>query len=58
MSRSEFFTNAAQRYLDDLDRDSLTDAINAAVELIGDDDTADAAVAAGQRHLAAVDDEW
>ncbi len=31
VSRSEFFARAAERWLDDLDEDHLTDAINAAV---------------------------
>jgi metal-responsive CopG/Arc/MetJ family transcriptional regulator len=53
MSRSEFFARAADRYLDELDRDSLTRAINEALssEVDGDDSNA-AAVAAGHRTLA------
>ncbi len=31
VSRSEFFARAAERWLDDLDEDHVTDAINAAV---------------------------
>lgn len=31
MSRSEFFTRAAERWLHDLDSDGVTDAINAAL---------------------------
>ena len=39
MSRSEFFTRAAQRYLDDLDALSLTEHINSALErLVGPDE--------------------
>ncbi len=50
MSRSEFFTSAAQRYLDDLDRASTTRDIDAALATLtdGDDDSAIAAVAAGR----------
>jgi metal-responsive CopG/Arc/MetJ family transcriptional regulator len=56
MSRSEFFTKAAQRYLDHVDEESLTAGIDAAIELIGEDDSSAAAVAAGRRRLAAEDD--
>jgi metal-responsive CopG/Arc/MetJ family transcriptional regulator len=49
MSRSEFFTKAAQRYLDQLDEESLTAGIDAAVDLVGEDDSARAATAAGRR---------
>jgi metal-responsive CopG/Arc/MetJ family transcriptional regulator len=59
MSRSEFFTRAAQRYLDDLDAQSLTGQIDSALEHFdGNDEAQDAAVAAGHRVLGAVDDEW
>ncbi|MHB2023352.1 MAG: ribbon-helix-helix protein, CopG family [Mycobacteriales bacterium] len=58
MSRSEFFTRAAQSYLDRLDAASLTDKINAALELGLDDDSAQAATASGRRRLAVGDDEW
>lgn len=59
MSRSEFFSRAAARYLDDLDEESLTRQIDAAVDRLGsgDDSTGDA-VAAGRRVLADLDDEW
>jgi antitoxin MazE6 len=56
MSRSEFFAKAAERYLDQLDEQSLTAGIDAAVALIGADDSAGAAAAAGRRRLAAEDD--
>jgi len=59
MSRSEFFARAAQRYLDELDAESLTGQINSAMEhLDGTDEVEAAAVAAGHRVLDAVDDEW
>lgn len=59
MSRSEFFARAAQRYLDELDAQSLTGQINSAMEhLNGADEALAAAVAAGHRVLDAVDDEW
>ncbi|WP_067969606.1 ribbon-helix-helix protein, CopG family [Mycolicibacter icosiumassiliensis] len=59
MSRSEFFARAAQRYLDELDAQSLTGQINSAMEHLDRTDQAEgAAVAAGRRVLDAVDDEW
>ncbi|OLB79807.1 MAG: CopG family transcriptional regulator [Actinobacteria bacterium 13_2_20CM_2_71_6] len=58
MSRSEFFTRAAQRYLDQLDEESLTGRIDAAIALVGDDDSAEVAVAAGRRYLRAAEDDW
>ncbi|EUA35827.1 ribbon-helix-helix protein, CopG family [Mycobacterium xenopi] len=59
MSRSEFFTRAAQRYLDELDAQSLTGQIDMALENLHDTDEAEAAaVTVGHRVLDAVDDEW
>jgi metal-responsive CopG/Arc/MetJ family transcriptional regulator len=58
MSRSEFFTRAAQRYLDQLDAESLTARIDAALDLAGDDDSAAFATEVGRRVLARDDDEW
>jgi hypothetical protein len=59
MSRSEFFSRAAQRYLDELDAASVTHQIDAALEgLDGPDASTTEAVAAGQRLLAATDDPW
>lgn len=55
MSRSEFFTRAAQRYLEQLDSESLAAEIDAAVELAGGDDSAAVAVAAAHRRLAEAD---
>ncbi|HLK00220.1 MAG TPA: hypothetical protein VKU39_09970 [Streptosporangiaceae bacterium] len=57
MSRSEFFTRAAQRYLDELAAGSLTQQIDQALEAVGEDESNDAAASAGRRRLAA-DDEW
>ena len=53
MSRSEFFSRAARRYLDDLDRGSLTAQIDQAIEAAGADDSAAAATEAGKRRLGA-----
>ncbi len=59
MSRSEFFTRAAQRYLDELAAQSLTGQIDSALErLDGTDEAEAAAVAIGHRVLDAADDEW
>ena len=59
MSRSEFFTRAAQRYLDDLDAQSLTGQIDSALRhLHGNDEAQAAAVAVGHRVLDTLDDEW
>ncbi len=59
MSRSEFFTRAAQRYLDELDAQSLTEQINGALERFsGTDEGSAEAVAGGHRLLQQVDDEW
>jgi metal-responsive CopG/Arc/MetJ family transcriptional regulator len=58
ISRSEFFTRAAQRYLQELDAHSLTARIDATIALVGIDESATAAVTAGHRRLAAEEDEW
>ena len=58
VSRSEFFTRAAQRYLEQLEAESLTGRIDDALELAGADESADVAVTAGRRRLASYEDEW
>jgi len=59
MSRSEFFARAAQRYLDELDAQSLTGQIDSALlRLDGTDEAEAVAVAVGHRVLDATDDEW
>jgi Arc/MetJ family transcription regulator len=57
ISRSEFFSRAARRYLDELASRSLTQQVNQALTAAGDDDSAAAAAQAGRRRLAA-GDEW
>jgi hypothetical protein len=59
ISRSEFFATAARHYLDELDAESVTRQIDAALDQLEaiDESTVDA-VANGHRKLAAVDDEW
>ena len=58
VTRSEFYARAARFYLEHLERQSLTDEINAALEITGVDDSSAAAVAAGRRRLSLPDDEW
>lgn len=59
VSRSEFFARAAQRYLDELDKQSLTGQIDNALECLdGTDETETDAVTVGHRVLEATDDEW
>jgi metal-responsive CopG/Arc/MetJ family transcriptional regulator len=56
ISRSEFFTRAARRYLDELASRSLTEQVNDALQAAGSDDSAAAAATAGRKLLAAGDD--
>lgn len=59
MSRSEFFVRAAQRYLDELDAQSLTNQIDDALTRLDEpDDATENAVALGRNLLAGTDDEW
>lgn len=59
MSRSEFFARAAQRYLDELDSESMTEQIDRALEdAQGADEPHQDAVAVGRKVLSAVDDDW
>lgn len=59
ISRSEFFARAAQRYLDELDAESLTMQIDTALEVLESPDEAqEAAIAVGRRVVGAADDDW
>jgi hypothetical protein len=59
MSRSEFFSRAAIRYLDELDSDSVTQQIDQAVANLGDtDESGKDAVDVGHRLLASGADDW
>lgn len=58
ISRSEFFSRAAQCYIQQLDEQSLVGRIDAAINLLGADESSQAAAAAGRRYLAAEDEEW
>lgn len=55
MSRSEFFSIAARRYLDDLDRQSITEQVDEALHLASGSES-EAAVAAGRRRLTSGED--
>jgi hypothetical protein len=52
ISRSEFFTRAARRYLDDLSTATLTRQIDDALGAVGADDSGQAAGRAGRKRLA------
>jgi predicted DNA-binding protein len=52
VSRSQFYATAAARYLEELERSSLTAHINEALERVGDDEGSAAAVAYSRRRLA------
>jgi len=59
MSRSEFFTRAAARYLDELDAQSVTIQIDQTVASIGGgDDSARDVVSASHRILTDEDSDW
>jgi hypothetical protein len=57
MSRSEFFTRAAQQFLERLDAASVTAQIDQALAVAGDDDSSSAAVTAGRYRLTR-ENEW
>lgn len=57
VSRSEFYATAASRYLEELDRTSLTARINEALEVVGEDQDSADAVAYSSRRLAE-DNDW
>ena len=52
ISRSEFFSRAARRYLDELAARSVTEQVNEALAAAGDDDSAAAAADTARRQLA------
>ncbi len=59
MSRSEFFSRAAARYLDELDAESITRQIDLAVAALAQqDDSAADAVAVGRQVLADASGDW
>ena len=58
LSRSELFVRAAINYLDQLEAESLTSRINAALDEAGPDPDVHLVVAAGKRRLRQSTDEW
>jgi metal-responsive CopG/Arc/MetJ family transcriptional regulator len=58
ISRSEFFSTAATRYLDELSRESLTDRINQVLALPGYDAEASEFAASVNRRRLNADDDW
>jgi hypothetical protein len=59
MSRSEFFTRAAARYLDELDSESVTRQIDLTVAALAEqDDSAADAVVVGKRVLSDASGDW
>ncbi len=59
MSRSEFFTRAAARYLDELEAESVIEQIDQALTTLdGDDDSTRDAAARGQRVLTDEEGDW
>lgn len=57
VSRSEFFARAAERYLRELEGESLTVQVNAALDRLSGDTDSAWAVEAGRRRLLA-EDGW
>ena len=59
ISRSEFFARAAVKYLDELEADSVTAQINAALDAqTKPDEATEDLIAYGRRRMAAMDDDW
>jgi len=59
MSRSEFFSRAAARYLDELDGESVTRQVDLVVDaLAGEDGSAADAVSVGHQLLTDAADDW
>ena len=58
MTRSAFFAHAAERYLKQIEAESLTREIDAALGCAGKDDSSSAAVTAGRRRLARELRDW
>lgn len=58
VSRSEFYTRAAQRYLADLETQELSEQIDEALDRIEGNDSSTVAVRAGHRRIAELSSEW
>lgn len=58
VSRSEFYTQAARRYLDELDEQELPEQINAALSLVESDDSNAVAARVGRQRIAELSGDW
>jgi predicted DNA-binding protein len=58
MTRSAFFARAVERYLQQLEAESITLEIDAALANVSEDDSGSAAVAVGRRRLARGTQAW
>ncbi len=58
ISRSEFFSTAARRYLDELSRESLTQQINRVLDLPDYDEEASELASAASRRRLNADGDW
>lgn len=58
VSRSEFYTQAVRRYLDELEAHDLPGQINSALTLAEADDSNAVAVQAGRRRVAELSGDW
>jgi predicted transcriptional regulator len=58
ISRSELFSRAVERFLDELEDDAVTARIDAALARLGDDGSVAAAVAVGRRRVGGGDGDW
>ena len=58
VSRSELFVRAATSYLDELEAESLTARIDAALVQTGPDPDTAVITEVGRRRLSEADDEW
>lgn len=58
MSRSELFTRAAQRYIEQFEAEAVTREIDVVLERLDDDDSTRAAVASGRALLSGGEEGW
>ncbi|GAA5118801.1 CopG family transcriptional regulator [Haloechinothrix salitolerans] len=58
VSRSEFYSRAATRYLDELEEQELPGQINEALALAEQDDSNAAAAEVGRRRIADLSGDW
>jgi len=58
VSRSQFYSHAADRYAAEVESDGITEAVNAVVAAVGHEESARFAVSASRRLFDAADDQW